>query len=127
MLCFSISFVVSQARKSQLLKTDGRGGSAAQDVAKICTTLWIWKSKSLKTGRFRALFEIQVANTCTTLWRESDSEVMFAYPLTDSKPLFPAKHNFLSIHQIRSVIKFQGIEFMNQLPEPSQPSDLDSP
>ena len=83
--------------ESQLLKTGGCGGPAAQDVAKICTTLWresglevkivkdwedrttfsswasraIWKSKSLKTGRFGTL----LPKICTTLRRESDSDV----------------------------------------------------
>ena len=41
--------------ESQLLKTGGCGGSAAQDVAKICTTL--------------------CTMLCTMLWRESDLEV----------------------------------------------------
>ena len=34
----------------------------------------IWKSKSLKTGMIRTLFEVQVGKTCTTPSRESDLE-----------------------------------------------------
>ena len=35
----------------------------------------IWKSKSLKTGRFGALLEVELRKICTTPARESDLEV----------------------------------------------------
>ena len=64
--------------ESQVLRTGGRGGSAAQDVEKFAPRLRaraIWKSKSLKTGMVGALLEVEVAKICTTPARESDSEV----------------------------------------------------
>ena len=50
--------------ESQLLRTGGCGGSAAQDVAKFAPRLratTIWKSKSLKTNGLGALLEVAVA------------------------------------------------------------------
>ena len=52
--------------------------SAAQDVVKICTTLWRQcgsEVKIIKTGGVGALFEIELRKFCTTLWRKSDLEV----------------------------------------------------
>ena len=39
MLCFSIVLWLRRLG-NQLLKAGGCGGSAAEDVAKICTSLW---------------------------------------------------------------------------------------
>ena len=64
--------------ESQLLRTGGRAGSAAEDAAKFAPRLRaraMWKSKSLKTGMVGALLEIEVAKICTTPARESDLEV----------------------------------------------------
>ena len=64
--------------ESQLLRTGGRGGSAAEDVAKFAPRLRarpIWKSKSFKTGSLGALLEVEVAKICTTPARDSDLEV----------------------------------------------------
>ena len=104
MLCFS---VVSWLRRLAKVgpKNGSCGGSAAQDVHKICTTparqsdsdvkivkkhfsklistkfaprlraRAIWKSKSLKTGMPGALLEVDMCKICTTPARESDLEV----------------------------------------------------
>ena len=64
--------------ESQLLRTGGRGGSVAEDVAKFAPRLRaraIWKSKSLKIEGAGALLEVQVAKICTTPAHESGSEV----------------------------------------------------
>ena len=64
--------------ESQLLRTGGREGSAAQDVTKFAPRLRarsIWKSKSLRTERFGALLEVEVGKICTTPARENDLEV----------------------------------------------------
>ena len=64
--------------ESQLPRTDGCGGSVAQDVAKFAPRLRaraIWKSKSLKTDSVRALLEVEVAKICTTPAHERDLEV----------------------------------------------------
>ena len=45
--------------ESQLLKTGGRGGSAAKDVAKICTTLWRESDSKIETA-VGPFFEVQV-------------------------------------------------------------------
>ena len=78
MPCFSNVFWLRRLGKSAP-KDGSCGGSAAEDVAKLCTTLWresISEVKIvLKTGGVGALFEVQTSKTCTTLWRESDSEV----------------------------------------------------
>ena len=75
---FFHSFVAFAASESQVLKTGGCGGSAAQDVAKFAPRLrvrTIWKSKSLKTERFGAFLEVEVAKICTTPACDSDLEV----------------------------------------------------
>ena len=64
--------------ESQLLRTGGCEGSAAEDVAKFAPRLRaraIWKSKSLKTDGLGALLEVEVAKIRTPPARESDSEV----------------------------------------------------
>ena len=56
-------FVHSFMAESQLLKTGGCGGSAAQDAPKFaprCGARTIWKTKRLKIGGIGALFEIQI-------------------------------------------------------------------
>ena len=53
-------FFQSFVGESQLLRTGGCGGSAAQDAAKFAPRLratTIWKSKSLKTDSLGALLE----------------------------------------------------------------------
>ena len=65
-------------RESQLLRTGGCGGSAAQGGAKFAPRLRaraIRKSKSLKTDSLRAVFEVDAAKMCTTPARESGLEV----------------------------------------------------
>ena len=64
--------------ESQLLRTGGRRGSAAEDAAKFAPRLrarTIWRSKSLKTDSVGALLEVQVDKICTTPARENDLEV----------------------------------------------------
>ena len=59
MLCFSL--VLWLCWLAQLLKTGGCRGSAGQDVAKICTTLWPESDsevKSVKAGSVGALIEV---------------------------------------------------------------------
>ena len=77
--CVFPQFCGFAGAERQFLKTGGRGGSAAQDVAKICTTpaseRAIRKSKSLKTESLGAVFEIEIRKIWTALRRESDSEV----------------------------------------------------
>ena len=64
--------------ESQLLRTGGRGGSAAEDAAKFAPRLRtraVRKSKSLKTESLGRLLEVGVAKICTTTARESDLEI----------------------------------------------------
>ena len=58
--------------ESQLLKTGECGGSAAQDVAKICTTLWREsgleaKIVTVKISMIWPHFEIKIRKICSTL------------------------------------------------------------
>ena len=79
MLCFS---VVSWLRRfAKVGRSEKRGGAEAR-VPKISTKFAprlraraIWKSKSLKTGMFGALLEVDIDKICTTPARESDLEV----------------------------------------------------
>ena len=62
----------------QVLRTGGRGGSSAEDLAKFAPRLRsraIWKSKSLKTDGVGALLEVDIGKICTTPALESDLEV----------------------------------------------------
>ena len=64
--------------ESQLLRTGGCGGPAAEDAAKFAPRLRaraVRKSKSLKTGSVGALLEVEAAKICTTPARENDLEV----------------------------------------------------
>ena len=77
MLCFSIVLWLRWLGKSAP-KNGGRGGSAAQDVAKFAPRLRaraIRKSKSLKNDSFGTLLEVQVAKICAPPTRENDLEV----------------------------------------------------
>ena len=72
---FYRSFVASKVRKG---RSEKRGG-AEDRVPKISTKFAprlraraIWKSKSLKTGMFGALLEVDIDQICTTPARESD-------------------------------------------------------
>ena len=74
---FFRSFVASKVRKG---RSEKRGG-AEDRVAKMSTKFApclraraIWKSKSLKTGMFGALLEVDIDKICTTPARESDFE-----------------------------------------------------
>ena len=75
---FFHTFVASKARK---VRPEKRGGADARlpkmptKFAPRLRTRAIRKSKSLKTGRFGALLEVEVDKICTTPARESDSEV----------------------------------------------------
>ena len=76
MLCFSI--VLSLRKLAKVRKT----GVAKDRLSKMSTKFAprlraraIWKSKSLKTGMFGALLEVDIDKICTTPARESDSEV----------------------------------------------------
>ena len=75
---FFHTFVASKARK---VRSEKRGGADAR-LPKMPTKFAprvraraIRKSKSLKTGRFGALLEVELDKICTTPARESDSEV----------------------------------------------------
>ena len=75
---FFHSFVASKVRKG---RSEKRGG-AKDRLPKMSTKLalrlrarTIRKSKSLKTGMFGALLEVELRKICTTSARESDSEV----------------------------------------------------
>ena len=64
--------------ESQLLRTRGCGGSAAEDAAKFAPRLRaraIRKSKSLKTDSLGALLEVEVTKICTTPAQDSDLQV----------------------------------------------------
>ena len=75
---FFQGFVAAKVRKG---RSEKRGG--AQDRLPKMSTKFaprlraraIWKSKSLKTGRFGALLEVDMCKVCTMPSRESDSEV----------------------------------------------------
>ena len=76
---FFRSFVASKARKKG--RSEKRGG-AEDRLPKMSTKFAprlraraIRKSKSLKTGMFGALLEVDLDKICTTPARESDSEV----------------------------------------------------
>ena len=76
MLYFSI--VLSFRKLAKVGPKNGScEGSVAQDVDKIprLRARAIWKSKSLKTGMFGALLEVDIDKICTTPARESDLEV----------------------------------------------------
>ena len=71
MQCFSIVLWLRRLAKSGS-KSGSCGGSAAQDVPKICTTLWRQsdlEAKIVKTGMPGAPFEVELRKVCTTLWR----------------------------------------------------------
>ena len=75
---FFHSFVASPARKVSAPKNgaaEDRLPKMSPKFAPRCGARAIWKSKSFKTGRLGAVFEVPVAKICTTLWRESDLEV----------------------------------------------------
>ena len=77
MLCFSIVLTLQRLAKVGP-KNRSCGGSAAQDVDKICTTPAResdWESKSLKHRGFGTLLEVELRKICTTSARESDLEV----------------------------------------------------
>ena len=82
MPCFSIVLSLGRLAKSAP-KNGSCGGSAAQDVDKICTTLWCESDlevKIVKNWQARSTLgrlEGQFRKICTTLWLrpESDSEV----------------------------------------------------
>ena len=75
---FFRSFVASTGRKGRFEKRGGAEDRLPKMSIKFAPRLRaraIRKSKSLKTGRFGALFEVELRKICTTPARESDSEV----------------------------------------------------
>ena len=75
---FFRSFVASKARKGRSEKRGGAEDRLPKMSTKFAPRLRaraIRKSKSLKTGMFGALLEVELDKICTTLARESDSEV----------------------------------------------------
>ena len=75
---FFRSFVASRTRKGRSEKRGGAKDRLPKMSTKFAPRLRaraIWKSRSLKTGMFRALLEIDLDKICTTPARESDSEV----------------------------------------------------
>ena len=76
MLCFSIVLWLRRFGKSAP-KNGSCGGSLPKMSPKFAPRLrarTIWKSKSLKTGMFGRLFEVQAAKICTMPARESNLE-----------------------------------------------------
>ena len=75
---FFRSFVASKARKGRSEKRGGAEDRLPKMSTKFAPRLRaraIWKSKSLKTGMFGALLEVELRKICNTPARESDSEV----------------------------------------------------
>ena len=75
---FFRSFVASKVRKGRSEKRGGAEDRAPKMSTKLAPRLRaraIWKSKSLKTGMFGALLEVDIDKICTTPARESDVEV----------------------------------------------------
>ena len=75
---FFRSFVASKARKGRSEKRGGAKDRLPKMSTKFAPRLRaraIWKSKSLKTGMFGALLEVDIDKICTTPARESDLEV----------------------------------------------------
>ena len=75
---FFHSFVASKVRKGRSEKRGGAKDRLFKMSTKFAPRLRaraIWKSKSLKTGMFGALLEVELDKICTTPARESDSEV----------------------------------------------------
>ena len=68
-------FVASKARKVSSEKRGGADDCLSKMSTKFAPRLRareIWKSKSLKTGRFGALLEVELSKICTVPARESD-------------------------------------------------------
>ena len=80
MLCFSV--VLWLCRLAKVGPKNGScGGSAAQDIHKICTTPARQSDsdvKIVKNGGVGALLEVDLDKICTTPARESDLEVKIA-------------------------------------------------
>ena len=75
---FFHSFVAPKVRKARSVKRGGAKDRLPKMSTKFAPRLRaraIWKSKSLKTGMFGALLEVDIDKICTTPARESDSEV----------------------------------------------------
>ena len=75
---FFHSFVASKVRKGRSEKRGGAKDRLPKMSTKIAPRLRaraVRKSKSLKTGRFGALLEIDLDKICTTPARESDLEI----------------------------------------------------
>ena len=72
---FFCSFVASKVRKGSSEKRGGAEDRVAKMSTKFAPRLRaraIWKSKSLKTGMFGALLEVEVDKICTRPAREND-------------------------------------------------------
>ena len=72
---FFRSFVASKVRKGSSEKRGGAEDRVAKMSTKFAPRLRaraIWKSKSLKTGMFGALLEVEVDKICTRPAREND-------------------------------------------------------
>ena len=75
---FFRSFVASKVRKGRSEKRGGAEDRLPKMSTKFAPRLRaraIWKSKSLKTGMFGALLDVDIDKICTTPARESDLEV----------------------------------------------------
>ena len=72
---FFHSFVASKARKGRSEKPELRRIGWSTKFAPRLRARAISKSKSLKTGMFGALLEVELDKICTTPARESDLEV----------------------------------------------------
>ena len=75
---FFHSFVASKVRKGRSEKQGGAKDRLLKMPTKFAPRLRaraIWKSKSLRHGRFGALLEVELDKICTTPARESDLEV----------------------------------------------------
>ena len=75
---FFHGFVASRGRKGRSEKRGGAEDRLPKMSVKFAPRLRareIWKSKSLKTGTFGALLEVELRKICTTFAHESDLEV----------------------------------------------------
>ena len=75
---FFHSFVASKVRKGRFEKRGGAKDRLPKTSTKFAPRLRaraIWKSKSLKTGMFGAVLEVELRKNCTTPARKSDLEV----------------------------------------------------
>ena len=110
---FFHSFVASKVRKGRSEKRGGAKDRLPKMSIKFAPRLRAranWKSKSLKTGRFGALLEVELRKICTTPARESDfygkkaPRCMFALLEVELRKICttPARENDLEVKIVKT-------------------------